>query len=119
MGKQYKIDFPVEQPTGYGFVFRDKVDYPFNQSAALSQFEFLVESSQPLNAKIEFKTEASRGTAETEHTIEIPAGKYSFSVEVDVKDLSSNLTEVCFFIPKINNEKLTKTDFAILSFKQI
>ena len=100
-GEKKVINVDLEKYEGQGIAFRANVD--FKAIPEYEFFSFSLSVNGAVNIVVEFKTEASNGTAASYHSICYEGKVENDYIKVKVPKLLSPLKEICICVLRSNN----------------
>ncbi len=110
-GRPLTINFPRENPEGYGYTIRHGIDG--NLEGTKVNLE--ISSDVPFEGRLEYKVLTARGPlVATSTPIKVEAGDND-DMDIDIPSLPAALQELCLFIPRqeIERGKITVKVFEV------
>lgn len=108
------IDVDFGKHEGHGICFRAGVDFEIKKRPTCLHVK--INATENIKLRVEFKSEASGGCADTSATVDIYAGcvgEWYF----DVPKMFSPLKEICIVALKCDNENVTECRYSVPLFE--
>lgn len=108
------IDVDFLKHEGHGICFRAGVDFALEKQPTCLHIK--ISTTENIKLRVEFKTEASGGCADTSITVDIYAGCVG-EWYLDVPKMFSPIKEICIAALKGDNEDVTECRYAVPLFE--
>lgn len=105
-----EVDFRKHE--GHGICFRNNVDFLY---CGEKKLYVSINTTTDITLKVEFKTEASGGCADTSQNLLLSTGESEHII--DIPETFSAIREICFAALRGDNEGLDTSEYCVSDFE--